>query len=1370
MAGVLRCFETEEGVVVPALSSKRYDMLNKLIYSIVSGVVKNKMKSSAVVSCLAELINQKPEVASMIVDVIALIEIETTVLENREDRSRLAGLLQDLNKYLSEELVKERTEIELLGEAKILKNPKKFFNTVIKLKTKIFFKQQKFNLFREESEGYAKLITELNQDLDKVKLSYILQVITTLIGYFNLDPNRVLDIIVESFERQPHHYEFFIELLKQFLSDRNTLKELLHFKYRYYGDKSEEEVTPQCLYTVTALLIIHGVLHLDDVYPWLSPTDETIKDRWQLEVNDAKAFLRKMTVVSTQTKDDDDKNKDKDNKDVNENNQKFGLLAAFYKLSNWDLGEQMLARLPRDYCISQPKVSQALCLMVHKAMDPVYQQYSGVGQRIKIRRYEHTLGAKDPPLAKSLPEFKSVVHPMLKTLGCYASIDPTLLYRILRLFKSGLGIPIATDQDMKVGNVKDLHTKDLYYEALTILDEVILPSLSLLKSNCCLAEEVWSLVRYMPYEHRYRLYDGWKNEALEAQPVLIKTKATCLKTVKRIIMQMAKENVKQTGRKLGKISHATPGPVFAYVCAQVQIADNLVGPIVDSMKYMNNLSFDVLGFCIIESLSDPAKDRTKTDGTSISMWLNNLALFCGFVYKKYNIELTGLLQYVANQLKAKNSLDLLIVKEVVNKMGGIEAVEEMTAEQLEAFSGGDLLRQEAGNFNQVKNTRKSSQRLKECLMEMKLAVPLVLLMAQQGSCVVYQETEDEAPLKLVGKLFDQCHDTLVQFGSFLASNLSSDDYSKVMPPLPQLLSQFFVNPDIAFFLARPMFNHLISGQFEEIRKKDKHWRSRTPQEKQAKHAEAASMIMGPLTQAVVPVYPAKIWDDISPQFLATFWSLTMYDLYVPEDLYTKKIKELKDAPSKLHENRDLNSSKRKKESDRLHVLVEKLQEEEKKHKEHVERVMVRLRQEKDNWFLSRSAKTAKNETITQFLQFCLFPRSIFTANDASYAAKFVKVIHQLKTPNFSTLICFDRTFCDITYTVTACTENEATRYGRFLCAMLETARRWHKDKALFEAECSGYPGFITKFKAAGGEDNAASDRPLTDTVDFENYRHVCHKWHYKIAKALVVCLESKDYVQIRNALIILNEIISQYPLIQNLASVLEKRIGNVCTEEKDKREDLYIKARSYQGKLSMNRHRMVREYDFHKMKNKPEEAKETKEKSSKEESKEEGEIQEDKEKNKDRESKSRDRDTKSRDRETKSRDRDTKSRDRDSRERKSRDRESRDKTDMGPPASTSRKSQDPADSDRDFKRKRDSGKKKDKSPDRLEKKERLRKEKEKLKKLAEEEEAAIEREKESKKERKRDRDSSGESEKKKRREDDDLSPKQNGDSKRKNRR
>ena len=62
---------------------------------------------------------------------------------------------------------------------------------------------------------------------------------------------------------------------------------------------------------------------------------------------------------------------------------------------------------------------------------------------------------------------------------------------------------------------------------------------------------------------------------------------------------------------------------------------------------------------------------------------------------------------------------------------------------------------------------------------------------------------------------------------------------------------------------------------------------------------------------------------------------------------------------------------------------------------------------------------------------------------------------------------------------------------------------------------------------------------------FVLFRHVCHKWHYKIAKALVVCLESKDFVQIRNSLIVLTKIIQHFPVIQNLATVIEKRVEKV---------------------------------------------------------------------------------------------------------------------------------------------------------------------------------------------------------------------------------
>lgn len=53
-----------------------------------------------------------------------------------------------------------------------------------------------------------------------------------------------------------------------------------------------------------------------------------------------------------------------------------------------------------------------------------------------------------------------------------------------------------------------------------------------------------------------------------------------------------------------------------------------------------------------------------------------------------------------------------------------------------------------------------------------------------------------------------------------------------------------------------------------------------------------------------------------------------------------------------------------------------------------------------------------------------------------------------------TFYCFySQVFSDIIYTVASCTENEASRYGRFLCCMLETVTRWHSDRVIYEKVC-----------------------------------------------------------------------------------------------------------------------------------------------------------------------------------------------------------------------------------------------------------------------------------------------------------------------------
>lgn len=124
------------------------------------------------------------EVSSITLDVLNIIDHETVVNENQEDRQKLCSILKELENWLSDAMIKERLEIDTLQDCNLLKTKKIFYTRFIKVKTKLFYKQQKFNLLREESEGYAKLITELNQEInDNITPAYLLQVLSQQFHY-----------------------------------------------------------------------------------------------------------------------------------------------------------------------------------------------------------------------------------------------------------------------------------------------------------------------------------------------------------------------------------------------------------------------------------------------------------------------------------------------------------------------------------------------------------------------------------------------------------------------------------------------------------------------------------------------------------------------------------------------------------------------------------------------------------------------------------------------------------------------------------------------------------------------------------------------------------------------------------------------------------------------------------------------------------------------------------------------------------------------------------------------------------------------------------------------------------------------------------
>lgn len=66
--------------------------------------------------------------------------------------------------------------------------------------------------------------------------------------------------------------------------------------------------------------------------------------------------------------------------------------------------------------------------------------------------------------------------------------------------------------------------------------------------------------------------------------------------------------------------------------------------------------------------------------------------------------------------------------------------------------------------------------------------------------------------------------------------------------------------------------------------------------------------MTPVHEAVVSLHPARVWDDLRPQFYATFWSLTMYDLAVPQAAYEREVNKLKAQIKAIEDNPEIVSS------------------------------------------------------------------------------------------------------------------------------------------------------------------------------------------------------------------------------------------------------------------------------------------------------------------------------------------------------------------------------------------------------------------------------------------------------------------------------
>lgn len=196
---------------------------------------------------------------------------------------------------------------------------------------------------------------------------------------------------------------------------------------------------------------------------------------------------------------------------------------------------------------------------------------------------------------------------------------------------------------------------------------------------------------------------------------------------------------------------------------QIQRFDNFISVINDALKYLSPLAYDILCYTILRVLTTPTTSlpayidgKMSRENATPAQWFQNICVLSANVFKKYPIDFTSVLYYIYDQLRVEKTYDLYLLREIITKMSGVEVASTITREQLEAASGGELLRNEAGQFTAARNVKKPSIRLKEALLDNHLYLPLSIIIAQQRSCIVFKFGAQKIEhLKLIGSLYDQ---------------------------------------------------------------------------------------------------------------------------------------------------------------------------------------------------------------------------------------------------------------------------------------------------------------------------------------------------------------------------------------------------------------------------------------------------------------------------------------------------------------------------------------------------------------------------------------------------------------------------------------
>jgi THO complex subunit 2 len=660
-------------------------------------------------------------------------------------------------------------------------------------------------------------------------------------------------------------------------SGNRVAAQLLGFKLRFYASAArdnKDDILPPNLIYLTALLIKIGFISLRDLYPHLWPLDEDMpavrearlkelaeKERLNRPGGGASNALMMAGALADDTVPNGGRTREtaaaksdapaatateaEDKEKLDEPaDQKIALLICLLTIGAIPESLFILGRfpwIPEAY----PEVLDLINRILHYSIKDVYdasrptttfQQPECVNKKIadfdqngvpkgQVRlvqiptrkllrwpfpdksdtndnlsyRFYWDEWADNIPLCQNVDDIFTLCGTLLNYSSVNIGRDASLLSKLARI-----GAKCLADDPSQ-------HNLDRWQD---LLKRLLVPALSLTKSNTSVVNEVYDMLRFYPISIRYSIYAEWFEGQISRLPAMkvafARTKLETMSTMKRISMT----NLTEMARNLAKTAYASPGIVFSVALSQIEAYTNLTEVVVECAKYFTDLGYDVLVWSLMSSLGGKDRNRNNAEFALLpSRWLLALSRFAGKVCKRYSImNISPIIQYVNHQLYIGNSTDLVILKELIAQMAGVVPDTDFTDAQLTAMTGGEVLRRQTLINLQDKRyeSTKTAKRLMRALTDTKLAGPLLLSIAQHRQSAIYSIPDEDAHIKLLATMIDDTQLTLFQYLDLLRSNLAVEEFDKHVPGIAELLRDFGLSPPLAFMIGRASIAYRLS--------------------------------------------------------------------------------------------------------------------------------------------------------------------------------------------------------------------------------------------------------------------------------------------------------------------------------------------------------------------------------------------------------------------------------------------------------------------------------------------------------------------------------------------------------------------------------